>query len=168
MANKMKAFLAYINGKAFNGRVSEFSPPELKEKSQKFRAGEMLGETDVNLGLETPECEIVFEEVPSEVLAQFGICNSTAVRLRVRASEESESCDFNAREYICVGRWTSVKTDKLKGGDSTKCTAKLSCNEYSELLNGRELQYIDIARGIHRADGVDLTARRRAALGLPY
>ena len=168
MANKMKAFLAYIGYKAFTGRVSEFSPPELKEKSAKFRAGEMLGETDVNLGVETPECEITFEDVPEEVLIKFGICNSTAVRLRVLASEESESCDFNQREYVCVGRWTSVKPDKLKPGDSHKFTAKLLCNEYSELINGRELIYLDIIRGIHRANGVDLTAKRRAALGLPY
>lgn len=166
--NRIKAYTAFVNAKSMQGKVTEFDPPELKEKSMSFRAGEMLGEVDVNMGMEKMEASITFEEVVNDVLLQFGICNGTAVRLRVTASEESESCDFNQREWICVGRWTSVKTGNLKAGDATKFVCKIAINEYSELFNGKELQYIDMARGIHRVNGEDITAKRRQALDLSY
>ncbi len=167
-AKKVKAYLAYINEQSFVGKVSEFSPPELKLKTGNYRAGEMLGEIDINLGVDKLEAEIVFEEISETVLNAFGICNYGNVRLRVMASEESEMCDFSQHEWVCVGHWISVKTDKLKSGDSVKSTCKLQVAEYTESRDGNELQHIDLARGIHRAGSQDLTARRRAALGLGY
>lgn len=164
----IKAYLAWINGSPMIGKVAEFDPPELKEKEADYRAGEMVGEIAVSLGIDKMESSIVFEEIPEEALNTFGICKHNEVRLRVTASEESEDCDFSQQEWMLVGRWNSIKPDKLKAGDMTKCTCKLRVAEFTESRNGKELVFIDVAKGIWRSGGEDRTAERRKALGLPY
>lgn len=86
----IKAYLAWINGVPMIGKVAEFDPPELKEKEADYRAGEMVGEIGVSLGIDKMESSIIFEEIPEEALKTVGICKHNEVRLRVTASEESD------------------------------------------------------------------------------
>lgn len=167
-----KQFICYLSAagkppRALKGTLSEFEPPEHKRKTQTYRAGEVLGERKVKTGLEPMSAKFVFEELPQEVIDDFGICDNKAVRARVLASADGD-CVYEQHEWVMEGAWDSVKTGKLKAGDATTTEAELEIEIYSYFIDGVEKRFIDFAAGIERSNGKDLTAQTRANLELPY
>lgn len=167
-----KQFLCFLtaNGKpprALPGILREFDPPEIKRKTATYRAGDVLAERKVKMGLEPMAVKLTFDELPQEVLDDFGICDNTAVRVRIVASADG-NCEFEQHEWVMDGAWDNVKQGKLKAGDITTTEAELEIEIYQYLINNAEKLFVDFSKGIERANGVDITANTRANLDLPY
>lgn len=165
-AKKIKAWNAIVDGTAYPGIVSDYKPPNLKMKSASYRASTMLGEVHVDLGVETPTCELTFEGEITAIKEMMGICNAQSTIIRIKASAENDMCGYSTYEHKLVGRWEEVDMGSWKAGESTKTTYKATLTEFTELVDGKEIYFVNVPKGEMRSGGIDRTAQRRAAIGM--
>lgn len=167
-AKKIKGFQVNMNSKPYPNMVSKFTPPKFTRKTEEFRAGDMDTPVEIDLGGEKLEATIVWEENSYDVMDTYGACNDKAVKLRLSASAENESCDYDKVEIYLEGRFMEIDRGDFEAGSNTQMTTRFAASIYAEYLNNKEKIYIDKRLKIHRVNGKDRLAKRREAMGMTY
>ncbi|THA42268.1 phage tail protein, partial [Histophilus somni] len=83
--------------------------PKLAIKAESYRAGDMLGEVDINLGLEKLEAELKFGGHMENMRALFGSAEISGVLLRLsQAYQRDDTGEVTAVELVMRGRYTEI------------------------------------------------------------
>lgn len=162
---KLKYFDVFADGTSWLGKVDEVSLPEMKIKTESFRGGGMVGEVDINMGLEKLEMEIKLGGATIEAMRQFGRVGVAGVMLRfVGGYQDDSTGGILPGELVVRGMHTSLNPGSAKTGANTEWTVKSTLSYLKWTLNSRVECEIDMLNLVWFSDGVDHLAAMRAAL----
>jgi len=163
---KLKNFNLFGNGESWLGLVGEITPPKLTRKVEQWRGGGMLGEVDIDLGLEKLEMELKIGGLLVGGLRMFGLVGIAGSQFRfVGAYQDDQSGAVQALEIVVRGRMTEIDTGTAKAGDNTEHTYKVSATYVKWTVNGRTEIEVDMLNNVFVVDGIDQMAAIRVALG---
>lgn len=162
---KLKNFNFFMDGESFVGRVPELSLPKLTKKTEQYRGGGMLGEIDVEMGLDKLEMEIKGGGLIRRALRSFGAIGVSGCQmLFVGAYQEDVAGGVLAAELVARGMLTEVDPGNAKVGDNTEWPVKATLAYMKWTVAGRVEVEIDVLNNIMMIDGVDRMAAIRAAI----
>ena len=158
----------YFQDGPFVGQFAEVTVPEIKHKALEHKTGDMIGTRRVPGPMEAMECTLK----PDGFYPLFHASMSDPdrmVRLQVRCnlkvSEGGKTSNVAVR--MDIAGWCSAdKVGTLQAQDYAKPEYKLEVHYFSLLVEGIEIQTIDIDNHIHRVNGRDLLAEFRSNLGV--
>lgn len=166
LPRKLKLMNNFVDGVGYAGQINEMTLPKLAIKAEAYRAGGMIGEVDVDLGLEKLEVEIKAGGYMTELIKQFGgSINSVPFRF-MGAYQKDDTDETDAIEVVMRGRFTEIDGGNSKVGDDTEHNFKASLTYYKLVMNGEEIVEVDMLNSIYRVAGQDRMAAARAAVGL--
>ncbi|MGR6981222.1 phage major tail tube protein [Testudinibacter sp. P27/CKL/0425] len=167
LPRKLKQMNLFVDGVSYHGQATEVTVPKLAMKSEAYRAGGMLGEVDIDLGVEKLEIEHKYGGIIPEIFAQFGEAKIDGVLLRFAGSYQREDTgDIEPAEVVVRGRHVEIDPGNAKVGDDTEHTVKSSLTYYKLTINGTDLVEIDMVNMVYIVNGNDRMAEHRAAIGL--
>lgn len=167
LPRKLKLMNLFQEGVGYKGEVTEITLPKLAIKTEDYRAGGMLGDVAIDLGIEKLEMEVKFGGLMVEMKEFFGSPNIDGVALRYAGSYQREDTgEVDAVEVVTRGRYTEIDGGNAKAGDDTEETYKTALTYYKLIVNGKELIEIDLINDIYMVNGKDRLAEHRKALGL--
>lgn len=165
LPHKLKNFNVFLDSDNFIGRVPEIALPKLAKKVEQYRGGGMLGEIDVEMGLEKLEMEIKAGGLIRRALRSFGAIGVAGVQvLFVGAYQEDGAGGVLAAEMVARGMLVEVDPGNAKVGDNTEWPIKLTLAYLKWTVSGRVEVEIDVLNNIMLIDGIDRMAAIRAAL----
>lgn len=163
---KLKNFNVYNDGFSYLGEATEIELPKLKMKGEAYRGAGMIGEVDVDMGLEKLELTATYGGFVVGVLRQFGLVGVDGAMLRFIGAYQSDS-DGQAlsAELVVRGRHSEFDAGSAKAGEDTetKVTSTLSYLKWT--VNGAVEVEIDVLNGVYRIGGVDRYEAIRAIIG---
>lgn len=167
LPRKLKLMNVFQDGTSYLGQATELSLPKLAIKSEDYRAGGMIGDVVVDLGLEKLEAEVKFGGFMTEMRKFFGAAKIDAVPLRYAGSyQQDDTGEVQAVEVVMRGRYTEIDGGNSKVGDDTEETYKIALTYYKLTVDGQDLIEIDLINNVYIVNGVDLLAEHRKAIGL--
>lgn len=167
LPRKLKQMNLFGDGVSYHGQATEVTVPKLAIKAESYRAGGMLGEVDIDLGLEKLEIEHKYGGIMPEILKQFGSPKIDGLLLRFAGSyQRDDTGDVEAVEVVVRGRHAEIDPGNAKMGDDTEHTVKSSLTYYKLIVAGETLVEIDMINLVYIVDGTDLMEKHRAAIGL--
>jgi len=166
LPRKLKHFNVFYNGEEFFGQATEITLPKLSAKLEAYRGGGMLGEVDIDLGLEKLELEHNYGGLMYPIFKDFGISKIDGAMLRFAGSyQRDDTGEVDAVEAVCRGRHSEIDPGSAKAGDDTEFKVKSSLTYYKLSVNGSILFEIDMINMIFIVDGVDRLEEHRRAIG---
>lgn len=167
LPHKLKNYNVYADGDSYLGQISEVTLPPIKVKSEAYRGGGMLGEVDIDMGLEKLEAEVKYGGIVRGVMRRLGLIGVAGSMLRfVGAYQEDDAGGILAAECVMRGRLMELDPGNAKAGDNTEWTGKYTLAYLKWTLNGRVEVEIDMINSVYVVDGIDRMAGIRAALQL--
>lgn len=165
LPHKLKDMRTYVDGTRYAGEVPEVTLPKLAIKLEGYRGGGMLGEIDIDMGLEKLESEINAGGLLKDLFRGFGAPQHDAVLLRFAGAYQSEAGGVQAVEATMRGRIAEIDMGSAKVGSDTEHKFKYSLTYYRLDLDGTNAVEIDMVGGTFIVFGVDRRAEINAILG---
>lgn len=166
-ANDILKYLnLFVDGRGYAGKIEEYNPPDLTVSTEEFRAGGMDAPIDIDMGLEKLTCSFVLPSYDADVLALFGVKSGAAVQLTARGSLESRDGTTKAVQHKMQGKVISLARGTWGSGNKPSLTVTVSLTYYSEIVDQRAINEIDVINMVRIIDGVDQLAEHRANIGL--
>jgi len=163
---KLKNFNLFVDGSSWAGLVAEIQLPKLSKKIEQWRGGGMLGEIDVELGLEKLEMETKLGGLIVGALRAFGAVGVSGSLLRfVGAYQEEAAGGVKPAELVVMGMHSEIDPGSAKVGDNTEWSLKSTLTYLKWTISGRVEVEIDMINNVMLIDGFDRMAAIRAALG---
>lgn len=163
---KLKNFVAFVDGRGLAGQVSEFTPPVLTLKTEEIRAGGMDAPEEVVMGMEALTCEFIMESYNPDVLSLFGMVEGGVVPVTLRGALEDVDGSVEAIEYNMRGKIKSIDPGTWKPGENTQITVGMSLTYFRHRQAGRVITEIDVPGMVRIVGGTDQLANQRRALGI--
>ena len=151
------------------GQIEEVQLPTLKNKSVDHRAGDMIGTKGLPTSLEKLEATFKGTGFFKEF---YTLCANPLklVTLQVRANlQQFGGQGLEAEVPVIVylkGWFPERKIGTLKNQDPAKPEYKMEVSYYKLVVDGEDLDEVDIDNHIWKVDGEDLLATFRTNLGL--
>jgi uncharacterized protein len=165
LPSKLKNMNAFGSGNSFLGVIAEYEEPKLVIKTEDFRGGGMLGDVEIDQGLEKLEASLTMGGHVLTLLRKFGVSKIDGERLRlVGAYQRDDGSRPDAVEIFLGGRLTEFDGGGSKAGDDTEHKYKYPCTYYRRVVNSRTEIEIDMLNGVFIVDGIDRYAGIMAAL----
>ncbi|KAE9535295.1 phage major tail tube protein [Ursidibacter arcticus] len=163
----LKLMNVFNNGVSFLGVAEEVELPKLTMKIEDYRAGGMIGEVGINLGLEKLELTHKYAGIVPELFTGFAseTIDSELIRF-AGAYQKDDTGDVAAVEVLMRGRHTELDGGNSKAGEKTESSIKSALTYYKLSVDGKEIVEIDLINSVFKVDGKDRYAKHRAAIGL--
>lgn len=160
----LKNINAFVDGRGFAGKVSEFTEPKLTLQEEDYRAGGMDLPIGITMGMEKLTADITFMTYDRNVLALWGVKqgNSTAFTL-LKALEDLDG-NVTQVKYNMRGKISEIDSGTSKPGELPSLKVTLSLTYYKMTHGGQVVHEIDAERMIRVVNGTDMLAAIRAAL----
>ena len=165
LPKKLKDMRTFVDGNRYAGEVPEVTLPKLAIKTEAYRGGGMLGEVDIDMGLEKLEAEIKAGGLLKDLFRGFGATTHDAVLIRFAGAYQSESGGVEAAEATMRGRIAEIDPGSAKPGSDTEHTFKYTLTYYRLDIDGQNEIEIDVVGGTYIVGGVDRRAEINALLG---
>lgn len=166
LPSKLKNFNVFANGVSHIHQVPEVALPKIAAMVQAYRGGGMLGELDMDMGLQKMEMETTFGGLPVTVLAQMGLIGVAGAMLRFAGAYQEEAQGVvTAAELVVRGKHVELDPGTAKTGDDTAWKLKSTVSYLKWTINAAVVVEIDILNNIYVVGGVDRMAQIRAAIG---
>ncbi|MDC7808797.1 phage major tail tube protein [Sphingomonas koreensis] len=166
LPSKLKNYNWFANATSFIHQVPEITLPKIVTKTEVYRGGGMLGELDVDLGLEKLELEVTIGGLAVPLLREMGMVGVAGSFSRFAgAYQEEGSGTWAAGELYTRGKWVEFDPGNAKPGDDTEWKFKQTASYLRWDIDGRTEVEIDLLNNIYRVGGVDRLAEMRAILG---
>lgn len=163
---KLKNFNFSVDGTSYLGETTEVTQPKLAMRLEGYRAGGMMAEVDVNMGLEKLEMEFKIGGHETDLIKLFGgSINSNVFRFN-GAYQHDDDDSVDAVEIVARGRIIEIDEGSSKAGDDTEHSYKVALTYYKLTVNGVDIIEIDTINQIYIVDGKDRLAEIRKAMGL--
>lgn len=163
-------FQLFIKDNGYAGICSEVVLPELKIKTEKWRAGGMDGNISIDLGMEDMEAEFTLGEYVAEVLQCFGFKQSGNIAVSVRGCMTGAPLTESPTVEIPIvvemrGKILNIPLGTWKAGEKSELKFKMEVQMIKMSIMGEEIFHIDPANMIRIVQGVDQLAGVKAAIG---
>lgn len=163
----LKLMNVFNNGFAYQGVAEEVELPKLAMKIEDFRAGGMIGEVGINLGLEKLEMTHKYAGIVPELFTGFASPTIDSELIRFAgAYQRDDTGDVSAVEIVMRGRHTELDGGNSKAGEKTETSIKSALTYYKMTIDGKEVLEIDLINSVFKVDGKDRYEKHRAAIGL--
>jgi P2 family phage contractile tail tube protein len=160
-------FTASIDGTSLNGQVEELKLPDLKIKSEEFRAAGMDGPVGVDMGMEGMEVTLTVMSWSPDMLRNLGMGIGSSIPITVRGALRDELTNVTSQAmYKLQGRVMGINGAQLKAGERPKLELSINVHRYEHLVNKETVLLIDLVNMIRFVGGVDQLAPTRLALGV--
>lgn len=164
---KLKNYNVHADGDSWLGLVSEVTLPKVTRKTEAYRGGGMLGEVDVELGLEKLEMELKLGGLVVGAMRAFGAIGVAGTMLRFNGAYQEDGAGLvTPAELVVRGLHVELDPGSAKAGDDTEWTLKSTLTYLKWRIAGRTVLQIDMIAGVFEVDGVDRQLAIRAALGV--
>ncbi len=167
LPRKIKAFQIFVDGQGYVGEGEEATLPKLTRKMEEYRSGGMNGPIGVDLGQEKAEMELTFGEYAEAIIKTWGTIDHKGVKFRIMGAAERDDAggEVTSVEAVVQGRISEIDSGTWKGGDSSTMKIKVDVNYFKWTAKGQLIEF-DLENLILIADGKDLMAAKRAAIGM--
>lgn len=163
----LKLMNVFNNGLAYQGIAQEVELPKLAAKIEDFRAGGMIGDVAINLGLEKLEMTHKYAGIVPELISGFASAQIDSELIRFAgAYQRDDTGEVSAVEIVMRGRHTEIDGGNSKTGEKTETTIKSALTYYKMTVDNKEIVEIDLINSVFKVDGKDRYAEHRAAIGL--
>ncbi|MDC7675388.1 phage major tail tube protein [Asticcacaulis machinosus] len=163
----LKFMQLFVDGGSFLGQIPEVTLPNIALKLVDYRAGGMLSEAKIEMGVEPIEFEWKAGGLLVDAYRQFGVPTLDGTQLRWVGGYQSDDTNKWTRvEIVMRGRHGQIAPGTAKAGELGDKTITTHCPYYRLEIDGRTVIEIDILAPTLIIDGVDRLAGMRAALDL--
>ncbi len=166
MTQVLRKFNAFVEGYSTHLEIEETTPPNVRDQVETIKAGGLLAEYDVALGLQKLEASIKLNSRQRELMKHAGLAPGIHRMITFRGvgvseidgSSQNEVMSLTGRLNMDQGNWQAQSTamTEYKIG---------SILFYKHVVNGSVLHHIDLKNFIGIVDGVDHWADMRSGLG---
>ncbi|RYG20459.1 MAG: phage major tail tube protein [Caulobacteraceae bacterium] len=165
LPDQLKDLNVFGGNASFLGEVTTFTRPPMAITTEAHKGGGMLGEVQLQLGLEAMEAEVKFGGDQTALNAEFGHPRIDGSMLRfVGAYQRDDTGVVTTVEITTRGRYTEIDRGDDEKGGKTEASYKLALVYYKEVVNGRVAFEIDFLKGIWIVNGVDRWKEIREAI----
>lgn len=163
----LKLMNVFGNGHSFYGIATEVELPKLNSKIEDYRAGGMIAEVGINLGLEKLEITHKYAGIIPEILKGFGAAKIDQELIRFAGSyQRDDTGEVDAVEVLMRGRHTEIDGGNSKVGDNTETSVKSALTYYKLTINSKDMIEIDLLNSVFVVEGKDLMKEHRHAIGI--
>lgn len=167
LPSKLKNYNLSSDGASYLGVAAELTLPKITMQAEEYRGGGMLGQVDIDLGLQKLTMEHKYGGLVVGVLRQLGAFRADGVLLRFNgAYQEDGAGAVTAAELVVRGRHTEVDPGTAKGGEDTEWTVQSTLTYLKWTIASRVEVEIDMLNCIYVVGGIDRMAEIRSAMGL--
>ena len=166
IADVLRDFNLFVDGRGYLGRCEEVSPPKLAIKTEETRVGGMDAPVEVDMGMEKLECSFSLLAIDRDVLSLWGVSTGNRVPLVFRGALRSEDGTERAAVIEVRGLIREIDWGTWKAGDKASLKVTMACRYYKLEIGGDTIHEIDVENGVRIVDGEDQLAERRKALGI--
>ncbi len=148
MGKKPEAYLGLtltLDGIGYAGELVQFSPPELKEKVEKYRGGNMVGEVDIMVGIEPMTASFKLSRHDININVVQAVLGRHAVFI-FRAATDS----FGQRrsvKWLIDGRINGSAYGDVKPGVIVDNTHTVSIYRYVKMIDDVPVEMVDFEKG---------------------
>lgn len=164
LPHKLKDFRTYIDGERYAGEIAEVTLPKIATKYEAWRGGSMIGEVDIDMGMEKMEAELTAGGLLKNLLKQFGAIAHDAALLRFVGAYRPEGGGAQALDVTMRGRLSEVDWGGAKSGGDTEHKYKYTLTYFKLNIDGVDIIEVDIVAGTLIVDGTDRRAELTAIL----
>ena len=163
----LKLMNVFNNGHNYLGVAEEVELPKLAMKIEDYRAGGMIGEVGINLGLEKLELTHKYSGIVPELFTGFASDSIDSELIRFAgAYQRDDTGEVSAVEVLMRGRHTELDGGNSKAGEKTETSIKSALTYYKMTVDGKEIVEIDMLNSVLKIEGKDRYEKHRAAIGL--
>ena len=163
----LKNFTVFVNGRGSAGLCDEITLPDVKIKTEEFRAGGMDAPTELDMGMDKMMAKFSFADPDPTTMTLVGLRSGNSARLVAKGSfvRDSDAARVAVVAEL-VGRINSYSPGNWKAGDKNANAYEMSVNYYKLTVGGVSVFEIDVENMIRLIGGVDQLAGIRADIGL--
>ncbi|MDO4698159.1 MAG: phage major tail tube protein [Pasteurellaceae bacterium] len=163
----LKLMNVFNNGVSFLGVAEEVELPKLNMKIEDYRAGGMIGEVGINLGLDKLELTHKYAGIVPELFKGFASEQIDSELIRFAGSyQRDDTGEVSAVEILMRGRHTELDGGNSKAGEKTETSIKSALTYYKMTVDGKDIVEIDMLNAVLKIEGKDRYEKHRAAIGL--
>ncbi len=152
------------NGVGYAGELQEFDPPEIKEKLESYRGGNMAGEIELPVGFETMTASFVLSRHDANIHVMQAILGRKGIF--VFRSVIDEFGDKQAVKWVIDGRIKSTGYGTVKPGVVVNNKHEISVIRYLKTINDVPVEMVDFEAGEASFSGVDVLEAVRDLIGI--
>lgn len=166
MTQVLRKFNAFVEGYSTHLEVEEVTPPNVRDQVETIKAGGLIAEYDVALGLQKLEASIKLNSRQRELMKHVGLAPGVHKMITFRGvgvseidgSQQDEVMSITGRLNLDQGNWQAQSTamTEYKIG---------SILFYKHVIAGSVVHHIDLKNFIGIVDGTDVWAGLRGGLG---
>jgi len=163
----LKNFNVFVNGRSHAGVAEEITLPEVKLKTEDYRAGGMDAPTELDMGMDALTSKFSFTDPDPDSLALVGLAAGNSARVVAKGAfrRDSDNATVSVTAEM-VGRIKSVSHGNWKSGDKNANEFEMGVNYYRLTVGGRTVFEIDVENMVRIIDGSDQLAAIRNAIGI--
>lgn len=153
-----------LNGVGYAGELVEFDPPELKEKTEGYRGGNMAGEVDMVVGIEPMKASFKLSRHDINIHVIQAILGRHAVFIFRAATDE-----FGKKasvKWIIDGRITGNAYGTVKAGTIVNNSHAVSVYRYLKMIDDVPVEMVNFETGEIAYNGIDVVESIRDLIGL--
>ena len=167
LPRKLKLMNVFVDGTSYIGEATEVTLPKVTTKTEDYRAGGMVGDVAINMGLEKLEMDVKFGGMMIELRKLFGEPKIDGTMLRFAgAYQKDDTGEVDAIDVVVRGRFTEIDGGNAKAGDNTEDSFKAQLTYYKLEMAGEKIMEIDLINQVFEVNGEDRLKEHRAAIGL--
>ena len=162
----LKNFNCFMNNNGFAGLILEMEPPEVKIKTEKYRAGGMNGEKEIDMGTESMKAKFQFGEMNESILMQVGLSDTLATQLILKGAIRQNALPAQPVYIELHGSFDMATLGKWKSGEKADTDIEMNVGYYLLKINNQQIWEIDVDNMVRTIGTVDVLASERAAIGI--
>lgn len=157
---------AFVAGKGYLGRVSEFNPPKLAPIVREYKAGGMGAEVAIPMGaVEKLDASFTLTGYDPDLFAQFAVVPGRLVQLRFTGAMVDYDGTCRPIE-ITLRAVLAFEPDAWKPTEASDLKVSAMVHYYKLDIDGRTLVELDPVNMVAVINGQDQLQAVRAALGV--
>ncbi|MBI1495411.1 phage major tail tube protein [Halocynthiibacter styelae] len=167
MTHILRKFNAHVDGYSTHLEIEKITPPLVRDQVEAIKAGGLLGELDVPLGVQKLEAGLMVNSRNKLLMGKAGLTPGKSTRVTFRGVSVSEIDGSQQDEVLIIQGRLNVDSNDWQAQSKTDTDYKIgSITYYKHLIDGQLVYEIDLLNMIGVVDGVDQWADIRGGLGL--
>lgn len=155
----------YVDGNSLLGKAKEIKLPDIEHEFIEHKSLGLHGTLKLPAGMNALEGEITWASFYPEVRAKVYNPFET-MQLQIRSNLQSFSSN-GLNEQKALVTFMNVAFSKLTGGsfknnENPEFADTFQIYSIKQIIEGKEILFIDVMANIYRVDGVDVLAKFRA------
>lgn len=162
----VRNFYLQFNGISQIGICEEIELPAIKTKTEKYRAGGLDTDVEVDLGIELGRAKFTMLELSPFILSRLGGYFRDGIVTAKAITRRQNDPAPGLLTFRMQGSLLDMDPGKLKAGEMAKYMFEVALNLYEIDIDGVPIVSIDADAGTRLISGVDQSAINRARAGI--